>query len=800
MISTVSRFRFWLAVMCVSGIVGAACPSVPPALAAEAGSAGAQGQGIRVSGDRISVDVRNAPIRDVLREIAQKANVEVVPDEGISGEVTLQLTDVTIEEALGNLCRNRALVYEYLPDIKAYRIVRALAVGSTEGGSAAAPETEGGDASAGAGPAAEPGKAAPEDGSTGPPLEWPEVKPGPRAAGGKAGSEVDSRGRPLYKKGELLVKLRPGATAEEVEYLHLSLGSTVLGLIPNLRLQRVRLREGIDEEEAIKIYRASGVVERVGRHALRYPERSANDPYVHLQWGLAKIQAEQAWDFTPGKPEVVVAVIDTGVNYLHPDLAGNIWVNTVELNGVAGVDDDLNGYVDDIRGWDFAGAVDADELPTVADNDPMDRDGHGTHVAGIIAASGNNGLGVAGINWQARVMPLKVQADDGEYFQTFTVIRAIAYAIDQGAKIVNCSYGSTTWSDDEEEALALLRSVGGLAACAAGNDARNNDSTPHYPSGYNLDNIISVAAGDSDDRLASFSNYGAASVDLTAPGVGIYSTVLEGLQTDARVRVEGENPVEYAALGMFYAGQTGEGGVAGTAYDCGQGYAGEFPVAVSGNIALIKRGNRDGVAFYFSEKVQNAQTAGAIGVIIYNNVVDDLDVNGGTLGVAGDWIPAVSIPKATGESLIARGSPWVTVINKALAVPYSTMSGTSMAAPHVAGVAGLILARCPSLTYPEIRSALLNTVDEIESVAGKMATGGRLNAFAALASLVRPGDLTGDCRIGVDDAILVLQMIAGLPTPASYPGPTSQPPATGAEPLGLQEALFILQVAAGLRQ
>jgi hypothetical protein len=153
-----------------------------------------------------------------------------------------------------------------------------------------------------------------------------------------------------------------------------------------------------------------------------------------------------------------------------------------------------------------------------------------------------------------------------------------------------------------------------------------------------------------------------------------------------------------------------------------------------------------------------------------------------------------------GEALVALGTPAVTLINKPVAGAYSYMSGTSMAAPHVAGVAGLILARCPSLRYPEIRSALLGTVDKIGSVAGKVATGGRLNAFAALQSLLRPGDLTGDCRIGVDDAILVLQMIAGLPTPASYPSPTSQPPATGAGRIGLQEAIFILQTAAGLRQ
>jgi len=599
-------------------------------------------------------------------------------------------------------------------------------------------------------------------------------------------------------KGELLVKIRAEADGEEVDALHLAMGSTVSGFIAERRLQRVRLLEGLAEEEALALYRTSAVVERAGRHALRYPEKTADDPYLSLQWGLAKIAAEQAWEITTGKTDVIVAVIDTGVDYNHVDLKDNIWVNEAEFNGVEGADDDGNLYLDDVRGWDFAGAHQTSESATVADSNPMDADGHGTHVSGIIAAMGNSGLGISGVNWRVRIMPLKVQSDDGNIFPTFAVIAALDYARKKGAKIVNCSFGGGAYDAEELAALTELKNYGVLAVCAAGNSTQNNDSTRHYPSGYNLDNIIAVAAGDSSDALASFSNYGATTVDLMAPGKEIYSTILEGTETTAKVSVGGSDPVEYAALGLHYAGQTGESGISATAYDCGQGYTDQFPAAVSGNIALIQRGT-----LTFAVKVANAQAAGAIGAVIYNNVVDDFDTYGGTLGSAGAWLPAVSVTKAIGEALVALGTPSLTITNEPLTAPYGKMSGTSMAAPHVTGVAALLRAQCPDLTYTEIRSALLSTVDPISSIAPTSATpvasGGRLNASAALASLIKPADLTGDCRIDLADAILALQLLAGMPTPDSYPCNACGKDVSGDGRIGLEEVTFILQTAAGIR-
>ncbi|MEI7673256.1 MAG: PA domain-containing protein, partial [Deltaproteobacteria bacterium] len=257
--------------------------------------------------------------------------------------------------------------------------------------------------------------------------------------------------------------------------------------------------------------------------------------------------------------------------------------------------------------------------------------------------------------------------------------------------------------------------------------------------------------------------------------------------------------VKYSAFGLEFSGTTDANGISGTAYDCGMGYPDQFPTAVRGNIAIIERGNRDGKDFYFSNKVRNAQIAGALGVILYNNVVVDFS---GTLSNPGTppWVPVVSITKANGEALKAIVNPSVTIVNMLTGSPYYLKSGTSMAVPQVAGIAGLTLAQCPSLGYAAIKSALLNTVDKIPAVADKMVSGGRVNAFAALASILAPGDLTGDCRIGLDDAILALQIVSGLPPQLPYFCPSCGKGLNGNSEIGLPEAIFILQKVAGMRQ
>ena len=250
--------------------------------------------------------------------------------------------------------------------------------------------------------------------------------------------------------------------------------------------------------------------------ALTFP----NDPKFADQWGLsntgqtggvsgADIKALKGWEIAKGSDTIVVAVLDTGVDYTHPDLAGNIWVNPGEIPN-NGIDDDGNGYVDDVYGYDFINN----------DNDPMDDNGHGTHCAGIIGAIGNNGIGVAGVTWKVKIMPLKFSRADGTG-DTAASLNAIAYARRMGADIISCSWGGKAKSQALGDAIA---STNALFPCAAGNEGSDNDKTPHYPSGFDLPQIISVAASDAKDGIPAFSNYGATKVDVAAPGDWIMST------------------------------------------------------------------------------------------------------------------------------------------------------------------------------------------------------------------------------------------------------------------------------------
>jgi subtilisin family serine protease/subtilisin-like proprotein convertase family protein len=282
-------------------------------------------------------------------------------------------------------------------------------------------------------------------------------------------------------------------------------------------------------------------VKRIEPNRMVETTRVPNDPryseqYHHDNTGtflgfLGKLDADmdstEAWDVTIGTRQQVVAVIDTGVQITHPDLAANIYVNPGEIPG-NGIDDDGNGFVDDVNGWDFASN----------DNNPNDIEGHGTHVAGIIGAVGNNGIGIAGVNWNVSILPVRVLAPSGGTIEA--IVGGIDYVTmlrENGVPIAaaNASYGGPgsrfyedveNGFDAERDAIVRFIQEGGTFVAAAGNDsADNDDDITSFPASYKIPGLISVASTDWDDRMSGFSNYGAETVDLGAPGDEILSTV-----------------------------------------------------------------------------------------------------------------------------------------------------------------------------------------------------------------------------------------------------------------------------------
>jgi subtilisin family serine protease len=467
-------------------------------------------------------------------------------------------------------------------------------------------------------------------------------------------STADSKS---YKEGELIVKFRSGVTADASLQTHQAAGVSVTKSFPHVAgLEHVKLPEGVSVTDAVEEYMSDPNVEYAEPNYIRYAfTKTPTDTYFDQQWGLnntgqndgipgADIQAPDAWDITTGSGNIIVAIVDTGIDYTHSDLVGNIWQNFFEavgddnsdgFPGAAGVDDDgdglidedsqglqpgefgytndlkddddENGYVDDMKGWDFLNE----------DNDPMDDNGHGTHVGGTAGARGSNAQGVTGVMWNVLLMPLKFLDSDG-LGSVLDAIEAVDYAIKNGAMVINASYGGPMFSQAEHDSIQAAQTAGVLFVAAAGNDGANNDLGTSYPARYNLDNIISVAATNQRDERAAFSNFGPLTVDVAAPGVNILSTQPPGLS---------------------FA-------------DCA---ASSF-------------------------------------------------------------------------------------------VGYDFCTGTSMATPHVSGLAGLLWNHYTGFNVFQIKWTILRYVDIIPSLQGWTVTGGRINAFKALSSLLSPTGLTATAK------------------------------------------------------
>lgn len=326
--------------------------------------------------------------------------------------------------------------------------------------------------------------------------------------------------------GSVLVKFREGAPVNARAQVRIDIDATLMRSYRLVQgLERVQTTRDVDE--VIETLRANPWVEFAEPDwIVRKDVTTPNDPFFGLQWGLhntgqtvngmvgvndADIDMREAWDFNTGSASVIVAVIDTGTEWHHPDLDDNIWTNPGEVPD-NGVDDDFNGYIDDVRGWDFF-----DE-----DNDPDDSDGHGTHTAGTVGAEGNNGQGVAGVVWDVQIMPLRFLGPGGG--STSDAVAALEYAVENGAQISNNSWGGGPFSTSMRNAILAAAVEGHLFVSSAGNDGVDTDAIPHYPSGYDAPNVLSIANMQNDDTLRPSSNFGLTTVDLGAPGTNIAST------------------------------------------------------------------------------------------------------------------------------------------------------------------------------------------------------------------------------------------------------------------------------------
>lgn len=575
-----------------------------------------------------------------------------------------------------------------------------------------------------------------------------------------------------YVPGEILIKYKSFKSDSTLEAIQHQKGFRTIRKFENLGVRQVKLPPNMGVERALEIYKDDPMVEYAEPNYLRYLSvTTPNDTYFTNLWGLnntehklditsegeeADIDAPEAWDITTGNSGVVIAVMDTGVDYEHPDLSDNIWVNAGEIPD-NGIDDDGNGYVDDVRGWDF---VDHD-------NNPIDPQGHGTHVSGIIAAKGDNEDGITGICWVAQIMPLRVSNALG-IISVADEISAIDYAINNDAKIINASFGGYNYSLAERIAIDNANSAGILFVASAGNDGTDNDSKPYYPAGYDLDNIITVASTDQKDNLSSFSNYGSHSVDLGAPGERIYSTSparqiiweddfddgdMDDWTTGGIKDTWGLTSLKYHRRSYSLAESPG-----GDYQNDSESWAMAPVLALSSYSGAKLEFKFRGITENLPDSLYvQTSTDGSnwidqdilIGNKVYTGISGYFDDRwfsayadlGKYYGSASVYIrfSFASDLTETDDGLHIDDVKVTAASSSYSGTEYTYRSGTSMATPHVTGVAGLIRGLNPNLSVTQVKDIILNSVDTRASLIGKTITGGRINALNALPPLAPSG-------------------------------------------------------------
>jgi len=599
----------------------------------------------------------------------------------------------------------------------------------------------------------------------------------PTVASGK-----DPKGpkEPQYAPGEVLVKFKSNVSASwptlEAEKAGVARESARAGVraehkksFSSIKVHLIKITDkGMTVEEAVARLRSNPNVEYAEPNYTYQIDSIPDDPRFNELWGLhntgqtggtndADIDAPEAWDIQPGSSDHVIGVIDTGVDYTHEDLADNMWINPGEIPG-DGIDNDGNGYIDDVYGINAI----------TSNGDPMDDHNHGTHVAGTIGAIGNNSKGIIGLNPSVKIMALKFLNASGSGYNS-DAIECIEYIITMknrgvNIKATNNSWGGGSFSQALYDAIKSLRDNDILFVAAAGNDDSDNDITPHYPSSYNLENIISVAATDHNDRLAYFSNYGETSVDVAAPGVKILST-LPG--------------------GNSYSPQPGDA---------------FFDDIESGNVnwtpnapwAITSEQNHTSYGLYSWTDSPNSNYSNNRNISLTSRTIDLSSLTGDVR--LGFWIKGrlesnydylyIEISSDNGASWTRAGkitgsiADWqlktytmsssyrtanfkfrfrlytdssvtydgVYIDDVGIGIGsgsnnYGSFSGTSMATPHVTGLASLISAQNPGFTYSQTKNAILNSVDVKSSLNRRILTGGRINARNAFLP-VAPGSLS----------------------------------------------------------
>lgn len=656
----------------------------------------------------------------------------------------------------------------------------------------------------------------------------------PAAPAAPARSEVEEPDRPLRDPSIVDVKLARGASRTDVERIGRRLGFSVRRFLPQIGYVSIESSDGrAIPSDTLEVLKREGLATSAQATGRAYPAATPGDPRYGEQWGFknsgqlggvagADARFETAWDWARGDG-IVVAVVDEGVMHAHPDLAGRMWVNADEVAG-NGVDDDANGYVDDINGWDFVnddGSV----------WDESDGDAHGTHVAGTIAASAGNGKGGVGSAWNAQLMSLKALGPNGGTYADLAA--AIVYAVDNGAIVSNNSYGGSSTDSILASAVSYAESKGHLMVCAAGNSAVNADTTPMYPAAYPNTNIVSVAAHDRADALASYSNYGASSVDLGAPGTDILSTKtlssaavqvqangaaspykayslhyyafplerLSGSYTGLRDRIidhsltslvssptasvlvvndswhtviSGDS--DYTAVYTQRLSAQGytqvttwntatQGVPALSSYDTVVWFTGLMSGWVGGSSRLtLTSTERTAMSNYLSAGGKVLIASAELGedmesylpyygissgrtfyrTYLRSMLCDTTHQNefrgtaggpfAGETGWTPDWLGAANTD-LVGDSVSPRSGATPTLHWTA---EYVTMSGTSMAAPHVTGAVALAWARTPDASMTEIRERLLANTRSTSAMADRCVTGGVLDTERFVGRLLAP--------------------------------------------------------------